>query len=258
MIVKPGDGLMALGWDCRFDLYLPFRRKYFVDGSMYMVVEWLRYGSKAKFQELTGIIRPDVVTTNPLNVSTDPYDFVRRCFTGAITVQRSIRRFEEGNRVHFTDGREAVIDSIIWCTGYLRNFKEWASILKPDADGRVLLYEFVFLPSDDPNIAFVCEQHPLGPHWRVIAAQCELIAQVFAGKLALPPVEVRKQQAKIIDPCQRDTSLDAISEALRYHMMMGRRFPTGWEVLWRLVKNFSDTWTELFHKKIHHFWLVEE
>lgn len=196
MIVKPGDGLMAWGWDTRLDLYLPFRRKYFMGGQAYMLVEWLRYGSKASFEKATGIIRPDIVTPNPLNVSTDPQDFVRRCFTGSITVQRRIAQFEKGNVVVFDDGRKAEIDAIVWATGYMRNFQQWSSLLLPDSDGCVQLFEFLFLPSDDSSVAFVCEQHPLGPHWRVIAAQTELIAKVFAGELSLPAGSVRKREAK--------------------------------------------------------------
>ncbi len=259
MIVKPGDGLMGIGFDRRLDLYFIWLRKYFIEGHAYMFVEWLRYGSRENFTKSTGIIRPDVVTTNPLNVSTDPYDFVRRCYTGAITVQRGIESFD-GNSVRFVDGRRAVVDSIVWATGYVRNFAcdPMLKSLLPvgDSSGRIKLFEYMFLPSGEANVAFVCEQHPLGPHWRVIAAQTELLTRVFLGELELPSADVTQRDAKWIDPRQRDTSEDAVGEALRYHAMMGRRYPTAWEVLGMLLKRPRETW-RLLLRPMHELWLVE-
>ena len=118
------------------------------------------------------------------------------------------------------------------------------------------LFEYVFLPDRAlDSISFVCEQHPLGPHWRVIAAQTELIAKVYSGELALPADETMRAGMKTIDARQRNTSEDAIGEALKYHAMMGRRYRTGLEVLLLCLSSPMKAWTEL-QRPMHEFWFI--
>ncbi|KAL2609565.1 hypothetical protein R1flu_028138 [Riccia fluitans] len=102
-----------------------------------------------------------------------------------------VERAYENGTVKFQDGKSAIADAIIQCTGYLYAFPFLdAQELISVEDGRVSpLYKHVFIPSLAPSLSFVGLPSKVVP-FPLFQAQVKWIAKVLTGKVLLPSVSV--------------------------------------------------------------------
>jgi dimethylaniline monooxygenase (N-oxide forming) len=124
---------------------------------------------------------------------------------GTIISKHNVQEFVGQNKIKFTDGTTAEIDTLICCTGFTRDFTlipelrttgrdAWSE--KPKSDGQPLqrLYHNIFPPSHSDSIAFLNNfTYPTGYMWIADLASMA-VAQVWKGKSQLPPVEEMNQQ----------------------------------------------------------------
>jgi dimethylaniline monooxygenase (N-oxide forming) len=119
---------------------------------------------------------------------------------GSIISKHSVQEFVGPNTVKFTDSTTAVVDTLICCTGYTRDFTlipelrnsemdAWSE--KPKSDGQPLqrLYQNIFPPAHSDTIAFLNNfTYPTGYMWIADLASMA-VAQVWKGNSSLPSVE---------------------------------------------------------------------
>ncbi len=105
---------------------------------------------------------------------------------GDVAVKPNIERFSGGRGVRFTDGSEEQIDLVIYCSGY----KITLPFLDPEVlsapDNRLPLYRRV-VPVERPDLFFIGFIQPFGPIMPLAEAQAEWVADLLAGRAALPP-----------------------------------------------------------------------
>ncbi|KAI8911835.1 flavin monooxygenase-like protein [Gorgonomyces haynaldii] len=117
--------------------------------------------------------------------------------SGKVKVKPNVKSFE-GDVVHFEDGTQACIDTVIHCTGYLIDspFVDKTVLGKEEEDSnRVKLYKHVFSCSFK-NIAFIGLVQPFGSILPVAEMQSRWATRVFKGVCQLPSLkEMRDQEA---------------------------------------------------------------
>ena len=118
-------------------------------------------------------------------------DLLPRVGHGDIEIKPNIERFE-GSTVHFTDGTEAEVDLVIYCTGYKISFPFFADDLLSAADNRVALYRRVVDP-EHPGLFFIGLVQPLGAIMPIAEAQSEWVADLLEGKAKLPDPETMRR-----------------------------------------------------------------
>lgn len=113
---------------------------------------------------------------------------------GAILPRGGIDRFD-GDTVVFADGRRAVIDTVVWATGY-RVAIPFLSSRWLGADVESMpLYRHVF-HLDDPTLVFIGLMQSTGAALPIVEAQAELAADYLTGGSALPSREAQRRSAE--------------------------------------------------------------
>src|SRR5437764_13298765 len=118
----------------------------------------------------------------PLAVSDSLLHGLRR---GEIVIKPAIDRFE-GDRVHFRDGSTEQVDVVIYGTGYKISFPFLRESLIVARDGEIPLYHRV-VPPALPGLYFIGLVQPIGAIMPVAEAQSQWVADLLAGRAALPP-----------------------------------------------------------------------
>jgi cation diffusion facilitator CzcD-associated flavoprotein CzcO len=114
---------------------------------------------------------------------------------GDVAVKPNIDRFAGDRAVRFADGSEEEIDLVVYCTGYRIEFPFLAEDVFVARDNRMPLYERV-VSVENPGLYFIGFIQPLGPIMPLAEAQAEWIAELLAGRAALPAAaEMREEIA---------------------------------------------------------------
>jgi hypothetical protein len=114
---------------------------------------------------------------------------------GDIAAKPNIERFAGGRVVRFADGSEEEIDLVVYCTGYKIEFPFLDEKVFAARDNRMPLYKRA-VSVENHGLYFIGFVQPLGPIMPVAEAQSEWIADLLAGKAALPSaVEMRQEIA---------------------------------------------------------------
>ena len=112
-----------------------------------------------------------------------------------IAAKPNISRID-GDTVHFVDGTSAVVDTIVWCTGYRIRFPFLDPGVMDSAGNHVPLFRRVVHP-ERPGLYFIGLVQPLGAIMPIAELQSEWIADVLEGRAALPAAdEVRAEIAR--------------------------------------------------------------
>jgi flavin-binding monooxygenase-like protein len=123
-------------------------------------------------------------------------ELLSRVGHGDIAVKPNIERFAGGRRVRFADGSEEEIDLVVYCTGYKISFPFLAPEVFAAEDNRLRLYRRVVAP-ERPGLFFIGFIQPLGPIMPIAEAQSEWVADLLAGRTALP--SAAEMRAEILD-----------------------------------------------------------
>merc|ERR1719436_66309 len=147
--------------------------------------------------------------------ATDCNNLTQRVAMGAVRMTAEVERLEE-HGVRFKDGSFEEVDTVIWATGFKRDVNTGlgCSIRRDGEESHALkLWRSVFSP-DLPNFACVLQTHPYGSHWAVADMESRWVAEVFAGKIALPTRTRMEQEAAAVSEHQsKDTCLDTVEVA---------------------------------------------
>ncbi len=115
---------------------------------------------------------------------------------GDIAVKPNIDRFAGDRTVRFADGSEEQVDLVIYCTGYRIEFPFLDQCVFAAVDNRMPLYRRV-VSVESPGLYFIGFIQPLGPIMPLAEAQAEWVADVLAGRAALPvDAEMREEIAE--------------------------------------------------------------
>jgi dimethylaniline monooxygenase (N-oxide forming) len=112
---------------------------------------------------------------------------------GDIKVKPNIARFTGGRTVRFVDGSEEEIDLVVYCTGYKMTFPFFDPKVFSAPDNRLPLYRRV-VSVERPGLYFIGFIQPLGPIMPLAEAQCEWVADLLAGRAALPEAAEMRQE----------------------------------------------------------------
>jgi cation diffusion facilitator CzcD-associated flavoprotein CzcO len=112
---------------------------------------------------------------------------------GDIKVKPNIDRFTGGRGVRFVDGSEEEIDLVVYCTGYKMTFPFFAADVFSAPDNRLPLYRRV-ASVERPGLHFIGFIQPLGPIMPLAEAQAEWVADLLAGRAALPSAEQMRRE----------------------------------------------------------------
>jgi hypothetical protein len=112
---------------------------------------------------------------------------------GDIAVKPNLDRFSGGRTVRFADGSEEEVDLVVYCTGYKIEFPFLDEQVFAARDNRMPLYKRV-VSAKSPGLYFIGFIQPLGPIMPIAEAQSEWVADLLAGKAALPPVSEMRQE----------------------------------------------------------------
>ncbi len=112
---------------------------------------------------------------------------------GDIAVRSNIERFAGGRTVRFADGSEEEIDLVVYCTGYRIEFPFLGEGVFVARDNRMPLYKRV-VSVENPALYFIGFIQPLGPIMPLAEAQSEWIADLLAGRAALPSTEQMRRE----------------------------------------------------------------
>jgi hypothetical protein len=112
---------------------------------------------------------------------------------GDIAAKPNIDRFAAGRRVRFADGSEEEIDLVVYCTGYQISFPFLDESVFAARDNRMPLYKRA-VSTDHSGLYFIGFVQPLGPIMPIAEAQSEWIADLLAGKAALPSAAEMRQE----------------------------------------------------------------
>jgi flavin-binding monooxygenase-like protein len=121
---------------------------------------------------------------------------------GDIAVKPNIERFAGGRTVRFADGSEEEVDLVVYCTGYRIEFPFLAEDVFVSRDNRMPLYERV-VSVENPGLYFIGFIQPLGPIMPLAEAQAEWIADLLAGRAALPPPAEMREEIAAYERWQR-------------------------------------------------------
>jgi dimethylaniline monooxygenase (N-oxide forming) len=119
-------------------------------------------------------------------------DILTRLGHGDITVKPNIERLE-GDKVYFVDGTAEQVDIIVYCTGYKITFPFLDTTLVSSVDNEIELYHRVVDP-DHSGLFFIGLVQPLGAIMPLAEAQSEWIADLLAGKAALPSSSAMRRE----------------------------------------------------------------
>jgi dimethylaniline monooxygenase (N-oxide forming) len=112
---------------------------------------------------------------------------------GDITAKPNVDRFTGGRAVRFADGSEEQIDLVVYCTGYKIEFPFLDVKVFVARDNRMPLYKRA-VAVEAPGLYFIGFIQPLGPIMPIAEAQSEWIADLLAGKAALPSAPEMRQE----------------------------------------------------------------
>jgi cation diffusion facilitator CzcD-associated flavoprotein CzcO len=122
-------------------------------------------------------------------------EFLPRLGHGDITAKPNIERFTGGRGVRFVDGTEEEVDLVVYCTGYKITFPFFRPEVLSAPDNRLPLYRRV-VSVERPGLYFIGFIQPLGPIMPLAEAQVEWVADLLAGRAALPaPAEMQREIA---------------------------------------------------------------
>jgi dimethylaniline monooxygenase (N-oxide forming) len=133
-----------------------------------------------------GLPRPDhkLLEAHP----TVSAELLSRLGHGDIVVKPNIDRFSGGSTVRFSDGSEEDLDLIVYCTGYKITFPFFDPELVSAEENRLPLYRRV-ASVEHPGLYFIGFIQPLGAIMPLAEAQAEWVADLLAGRGALPPAD---------------------------------------------------------------------
>jgi dimethylaniline monooxygenase (N-oxide forming) len=133
-----------------------------------------------------GLPRPDhkLLEAHP----TVSAELLSRLGHGDIVVKPNIDRFSGGKTVRFSDGSEEDLDLIVYCTGYKITFPFFDPELVSAEENRLPLYRRV-AAVEHPGLYFIGFIQPLGAIMPLAEAQAEWVADLLAGRGALPPAD---------------------------------------------------------------------
>jgi len=162
-------------------------------------------------------------------LSDDLPELARR---GAIGLYPAIQRFD-GSTVHFTDGRQADVDAIVYCTGYRVTFPFFAQDHIAAEDNALPLFRRVFHPRHR-RVFFVGLAQPLGAIMPIAELQARWIAAHLAGQYNLPAAhelasDVTREQdelrARYVASRRHTMQIDPVdyTRALQHEWRRGRR-----------------------------------
>lgn len=136
-----------------------------------------------------GLPRPDhkMLQAHP----TISQEIFMRLGSGDVLPRPGIRRLK-GDRVEFTDGREEIVDVIVWCTGYKLSLPFFAPEFLAAPGNDLPLWERMVRPGID-NLFFVGLLQPLGAIMPVAEAQGHFIGEHLLGHIALPDKAAMQQ-----------------------------------------------------------------
>ncbi|HET7574414.1 MAG TPA: NAD(P)-binding domain-containing protein [Solirubrobacterales bacterium] len=112
---------------------------------------------------------------------------------GDIEVKPNIDRFTGGRGVRFADGSSEEVDLVVYCTGYKITFPFFDPAVLSAADNRLPLYRRV-VSVERPGLYFIGFIQPLGPIMPLAEAQAEWVADLLAGRAALPAASEMKRE----------------------------------------------------------------
>ena len=104
--------------------------------------------------------------------------------SGDIGVHSHIVRFDGAEAV-FADGSRERPDTVIFCTGYDRDFPFLSTVLRPWTEAGGGLYRLVF-PPEHPSLAFIGVCRVQGPIFPILEMQARWAARVLIGEARLP------------------------------------------------------------------------
>jgi dimethylaniline monooxygenase (N-oxide forming) len=117
-------------------------------------------------------------------------DLLARIGHGRITPKPNIARMES-DRIHFADGTDAAIDTVVWCTGYRITFPFLRGEVMKAEGNHVPLFRRVVHP-ESPGLYFIGLVQPLGAVMPIAELQAEWVADLFQGRAALPEPDAMK------------------------------------------------------------------
>jgi hypothetical protein len=122
-------------------------------------------------------------------------ELLSRLGHGDIAVKPNIDRFSGGRSIRFADGSTEEIDLVVYCTGYKITFPFLDPALVEAEGNRLPLYRRV-ASVEQPGLYFIGFVQPLGAMMPIAEAQSEWVADLLAGRGALPSVgEMREEVA---------------------------------------------------------------
>ncbi|MGF1606978.1 MAG: flavin-containing monooxygenase [Rhodothalassiaceae bacterium] len=136
-----------------------------------------------------GLPKPDPFGSTHPAISQDIYN---RIGSGDVIIKPGIERLT-GQGVRFTDGTQEDIDAIIWATGYQIRFPFLDETVIDTRDNDVALWKRIIEP-DQPNLYFIGLIQPLCAIMPIAEQQAVLVADLIAGRYALPPVQQMKAE----------------------------------------------------------------
>ena len=117
---------------------------------------------------------------------------------GKIQIRPNVERLG-GNGVHFVDGRQADVDTIIYATGYEVSIPFLDSEILDTCDNQVRLFKHV-VHTRTPNLYFIGLIQPWGALMPLAEEQSNWVADLLEGKCGLPSAGAMERD---IDRCQQ-------------------------------------------------------
>jgi len=158
-----------------------------------------RYMKSYKIAEKAGIGPTyDIVEGHPtLTCNSTENNLLEQLEKGAIIGKRGIKNFVNSNTIVFTDGEEAEVDAVVFCTGYKIGYP-WLDkrVLEVGEDNTVSLYHYMFPTNGYNNIAWIALCQPVGSMVMICEMQNRYALAVFKRQISLPPLKVMIEEAK--------------------------------------------------------------
>jgi cation diffusion facilitator CzcD-associated flavoprotein CzcO len=120
-------------------------------------------------------------------------ELLSRIGHGDIYVKPNVERFADGRLVRFADGSEEEIDLVVYCTGYKITFPFLEPEVLSAPENRLPLFRRV-VAVERPGLYFVGFIQPFGSIMPLAEAQAEWIADLLAGRAALPSASEMKRE----------------------------------------------------------------
>ena len=122
-------------------------------------------------------------------ITTKSCNFIRAALKGTATLKPEIVELN-GNLVRFSDDSSVLADIIICCTGYEKNFDFLPEELKIKVPSSNALYEYMFLPGYEENLAFIGFVRPAVGTVPVLAEmQSRMLSLFIKGSVVLPDLK---------------------------------------------------------------------